>query len=94
MSAKLTRGTVVMAEQRCKGCEICIAACPPGVLSMSDMVNELGYRLPVLWPGCTACSACARVCPDLVFEVFRFDEPVLMDDDGTIQEIVDEGTDS
>jgi 2-oxoglutarate ferredoxin oxidoreductase subunit delta len=87
MNAKITRGTVVMAAERCKGCEICVAACPPGVLEMSDQVNSLGYLLPVLLPGCTACSACARVCPDLVFEVYKFDRPVLLDDDGVVHEI-------
>jgi 2-oxoglutarate ferredoxin oxidoreductase subunit delta len=86
MTAKLTRGTVVMAAERCKGCEICVAACPPGVLEMSDQVNSLGYLLPVLLPGCTACSACARVCPDFVFEVYKFDHPVLLDDDGVVHE--------
>jgi 2-oxoglutarate ferredoxin oxidoreductase subunit delta len=88
MTAKVTRGTVVMAAERCKGCEICVDACPPGVLEMSDQTNELGYLLPVLMPGCTGCSACARVCPDLVFEVYRFDHPVLLDDDGVVREIV------
>jgi 2-oxoglutarate ferredoxin oxidoreductase subunit delta len=90
MNAKITRGTVVMATERCKGCEICVAACPPGVLEMSDQVNSLGYVLPVLLAGCTACSACARVCPDLVFEVYRFDHPVLLDDDGVVLEITTE----
>jgi 2-oxoglutarate ferredoxin oxidoreductase subunit delta len=88
MTAKITRGTVVLAAERCKGCEICVDACPPGVLQMSAQVNELGYLLPELLPGCTGCSACARVCPDLVFEVYRFDQPVLLDDDGVVIEIV------
>jgi len=37
----------------------------------------MGYRYPELYPGCTGCAACSYVCPDFVFEVFRFDEPVL-----------------
>lgn len=66
------RGTVVIAEQRCKGCELCVAACPPKVLVMSDAVNDLGYRYPRLLPGCTGCTACQLVCPDFVFEVYRY----------------------
>ena len=76
MSAVVTRGTVVMATERCKGCELCIPACRPGVLSMSAEVNRTGYRYPVLAPGCTACRACHAVCPDFVFEVYKFDQPV------------------
>lgn len=79
MSAVLTRGTVVIEVERCKGCELCIPACRPGVLSMSADVNAHGFRYPVLEAGCTACRACREVCPDFVFEVYRFDEPQLLE---------------
>ena len=51
----LTRGTVTIDIGTCKGCELCIAACPPNVLVMSDAaeVNELGFRYPLLVAGCT-----------------------------------------
>ncbi len=67
-----TRGTLVIDEQKCKGCELCIAACPPRVLVMSREVNEMGYRYPVLNEGCTGCTACQLICPDFVFSVYRF----------------------
>lgn len=72
----VTRGALVMAADRCKGCELCIPACPPGVLSMSKDLNALGYRYPILEPGCTGCTACQQVCPDYVFEVYKLDQPV------------------
>ncbi len=72
-----SRGTVTIDTDVCKGCELCITACPPRVLSMSAAVNHAGYRYPQLHPGCTGCAACLMVCPDFVFEVFRFDDPVL-----------------
>lgn len=65
-------GTLVIDVDRCKGCELCIAACPPDVLVMSTAVNTTGYRYPLLEPGCTGCTACQLVCPDQVFEVYRF----------------------
>ena len=42
---------------------------------MSSGVNAKGFHFPVLEPGCTACSACHMVCPDFVFDVFKFDLP-------------------
>lgn len=71
-----SRGTVTIEVERCKGCELCIPACPPSVLTMSGPVNRMGYRFPELHAGCTGCAACLLVCPDFVFEVFRFDTPV------------------
>lgn len=67
-----TRGTLVIDKDKCKGCELCVAACPPNVLAMSSDLNELGYRYPQLDPGCTGCTACQVVCPDFVFTVYRY----------------------
>ncbi len=68
------RGTVTIATERCKGCELCIPACPPGVLRMTRERNAQGFAYPVLEPGCTACQACVLVCPDFCFEVYRLDD--------------------
>lgn len=76
----LTRGRVTIDVERCKGCELCIAACRPGVLVMAATTNENGYHYPELEPGCTACRACRDVCPDYCFEVFKFDTPVDSDE--------------
>jgi 2-oxoglutarate ferredoxin oxidoreductase subunit delta len=70
------RGTVTIAVEACKGCDLCIAACPPQVLSMSRGTNAMGYRYPKLAVGCTGCRACLDVCPDFVFEVFKFLQPL------------------
>jgi 2-oxoglutarate ferredoxin oxidoreductase subunit delta len=74
----VTRGTVVIDVERCKGCELCIEACKPGVLTMtSHERNRKGFQYPLLSPGCTACRACAQVCPDYVFQVWKYDEPLV-----------------
>jgi 2-oxoglutarate ferredoxin oxidoreductase subunit delta len=70
---RVSRGTLVIDGEKCKGCELCIAACPPNVLVMSEAVNEIGYRYPQLTPGCTGCTACQMVCPDFVFSVYRLE---------------------
>ena len=71
MTDRVSRGSLVIDIEKCKGCELCIAACPPSVLVMSSEVNETGYRYPQLLPGCTGCTACQLVCPDFVFSVYR-----------------------
>jgi 2-oxoglutarate ferredoxin oxidoreductase subunit delta len=73
----LTRGTVTIDREACKGCDLCIPACPPGVLVMTvSDVNRMGFRYPQLLPGCTGCRACLDVCPDFVFEVYKYDVPI------------------
>jgi len=72
-----SRGTVQIETERCKGCELCIPACPPRVLRMTDARNELGFHYPELVPGCTGCGACLLVCPDFCFDVFQYEEPVV-----------------
>lgn len=67
------RGTVVLDDDRCKGCELCIPACPPRVLRMSPRRNEAGYLLPELLEGCTGCGACLLVCPDFCFDIYALD---------------------
>ena len=76
MSTITSRGTVTINAEACKGCELCIPACPPQVLSMGTALNQAGFHSPLLHPGCTGCAACLFVCPDFCFEVFRFEQPV------------------
>jgi 2-oxoglutarate ferredoxin oxidoreductase subunit delta len=68
-----------MVVERCKGCELCIPACRPGVLRMTSATNHHGFHYPELLPGCTACRACYEVCPDFVFDVFRYETPIEID---------------
>ena len=75
----LTRGTVVLDAERCKGCGLCIPACRPNVLAMGAATNTAGFNLPELRPGCTGCMACAEICPDFALEVWKFAEPIVMD---------------
>ncbi len=73
----LARGTVVIDVEMCKGCDLCIDACPPRVLEMTvHEVNARGYRYPRLLAGCTGCQACAWICPDFCFQVYKYDTPI------------------
>ncbi len=70
----MASGSIIINEQRCKGCQLCMPACPPGVISLSDSLNSHGYR-PATYidPNhlCTGCALCATVCPDMAIIVFR-----------------------
>lgn len=67
------RGMVDLNENRCKGCELCVSACPKDVLAMGTHINALGYRPATVVQAdkCTACQACAIVCPEVAFNIFR-----------------------
>jgi 2-oxoglutarate ferredoxin oxidoreductase subunit delta len=68
-------GTVVIDVNACKGCELCVDACPPQVLVMTDRaVNTIGYHYPELVDGCIACQLCALICPDFCFQVYRYED--------------------
>jgi 2-oxoglutarate ferredoxin oxidoreductase subunit delta len=63
--SKESRGDVQIAEQLCKGCCLCVAACPPQVLSQSKRLNRQGYyAIAYLGEGCTGCGICFYVCPE------------------------------
>jgi 2-oxoglutarate ferredoxin oxidoreductase subunit delta len=71
--APATWSPLRIAADRCKGCELCVAACRPAVLALDmSVVNGLGYHPVRLTDAaaCTSCARCAKVCPDAVFTVF------------------------
>ena len=67
------KGAIVIDKEKCKGCEVCIDACPTQVISMSEDVNGKGYHYayPEDKEACTGCTNCAIVCPDGVITVYR-----------------------
>ncbi len=67
------KGTVVIEQDRCKGCSLCVEYCPQHVLTMnSSILNVRGYHPAELSAdGCTGCGICAVVCPDVCISVYR-----------------------
>lgn len=70
---KVAKGKVEIDEQRCKGCSLCIEACPRKVLALSKDPNSKGYyfAMSVVPEQCTGCTMCAQMCPDTAIKVFR-----------------------
>jgi 2-oxoglutarate ferredoxin oxidoreductase subunit delta len=73
----MIRGSVIVEKDICKGCELCIQACPQDSLGLSTQINRSGYRYTVLVKdNCTGCINCALVCPDAAITVYRQPKPV------------------
>ncbi len=59
------RGHVTVFANWCKGCGLCVAFCPTGVLALDDDDHPV-----VVYPEkCTACHWCDTHCPDLAIIV-------------------------
>ena len=67
------KGWIEVNDLYCKGCEICVAACPKDVLALDmERLTPKGYHPAYLIAdGCTGCGICAIVCPDTALTVYR-----------------------
>ena len=67
-------GFIKINENRCKGCELCVSACPKKIIRISEAtVNVMGYHLACVenMDSCFACACCALMCPDGAISVYR-----------------------
>lgn len=66
---------VTFRQDNCKGCGLCVEACPKKIIKLGEEINKLGYHPAVVDDEeqalCISCAICARMCPDAVIEVFR-----------------------
>lgn len=67
--ARYAQGGAALLVNRgwCKGCNLCIAACPSGILSL-DADQRIAVRDI---DRCIFCGLCAVRCPDFVFVLER-----------------------
>jgi 2-oxoglutarate ferredoxin oxidoreductase subunit delta len=65
MAEKQDRGLLRVDGNESKGCGLCIEACPPKVIHLSDRLNHYGYRTATYaCTGCTGCGICFMACPE------------------------------
>ena len=56
---KRDRGLLRVDVDECKGCGLCVEACPPKVIGLSERLNHYGYRTATYaGAGCTGCGIC------------------------------------
>ncbi len=63
---KPDKGKLEINHDECKGCGLCIEACPSHVIQIRlDLINKQGYH-PASYSGsgCTACGICFYSCPE------------------------------
>ena len=66
-------GWIEIDDEYCKGCSLCVSACPQDVLALDE--NELtlrGYHpVRLIDEGCTGCALCAIMCPEAALDVYQ-----------------------
>ena len=69
------RGKVTIDRERCKGCYLCVRACPVKVLEADTRFNSTGTypSFAKYAEKCIACGSCYLVCPDACIEVFELE---------------------
>jgi len=67
------KGWIEVNERYCKGCSLCVSACPKVVLALAmERLTPKGYHPAYLVSdGCTGCGICSIVCPDAAITVYR-----------------------
>lgn len=61
-------------EARCKGCGLCVTACPRKIIALQqDKLNARGFHPAGVeqMDRCIGCAFCAIICPDCAIEVWR-----------------------
>ena len=59
------KGAVVVNTERCKGCNLCVVACP------SDVLEGYHYVYMKNPDACIGCASCGLVCPDGCLTIYK-----------------------
>ena len=63
---------VTFKTDSCKGCGLCVTACPKGIVQLAPgKINKKGHSPAEITDQdkCIGCAFCATMCPDCVITV-------------------------
>lgn len=63
---------LIIDYDRCKGCSMCVVACPKKILQINkDRLNLKGYNPVDITDRdvCISCAMCATMCPDVCITI-------------------------
>lgn len=63
---------ITFRTDTCKGCGLCVEACPKKILRISpEVINKNGHHPAEIVDAslCIACASCATMCPDCVIKI-------------------------
>jgi len=69
------KGKITIDRESCKGCSLCIRACPVKALEADTEINSSGSypAKAVKEDKCIACGNCYEMCPDVCIEVYELE---------------------
>lgn len=69
---------IIINQERCKGCFLCISFCPKGLIKKSSKLNKKGLNFVESSPeagdtngDCIGCMQCAIICAECCIEVYK-----------------------
>lgn len=68
------RGAIVVDTEHCKGCSLCVVACPTKVIELESGCKRKGLSLCLYEKSqklVSAVASCGLVCPDSVITVYK-----------------------
>ncbi len=63
---------VTFKQDACKGCKLCVDACPKNIVVLEhEKINAKGFHPATVtdMSACIGCGFCATMCPDVVITV-------------------------
>jgi 2-oxoglutarate ferredoxin oxidoreductase subunit delta len=69
-----SKGKIDIDSERCKGCGLCIWACPKGQIILSEKDDARGIRVACFDENsqdCTGCTFCGIICPEVAIEIYK-----------------------
>jgi 2-oxoglutarate ferredoxin oxidoreductase subunit delta len=71
----MVQGKIVINENLCLGCGYCVHFCANECITISDKFNAQGFLVPSFTKpeSCTACGSCARMCPQYIIDVYKYE---------------------